>query len=360
MTKILRLLPQLRENHLDGAGAFGDGRVNLYLRLSYETTGAPGPEFVKVDARGLIRAVWASDARLLETWEPLWMRYLPLHVAVVATWRAAGVVRRGRGRPIVAHAMENARLVDLIGAGRRVPALVERTASVLLGAYVHVSLSRIAYATPDAEALYRGLPGAERVEARLVLDLPSPCVTASGSGTGVVFLGQLAEHKGVRDLMAAWTTVEAADPKARLVLVGGGPLADEVAAWCALRPLSRKLSGPLRRDDALVVVRDGAVLVLPSRRRRRWREQVGLPIREGLRQGRTIVASDGTGLAPWLRAQGHHVVREGDVRALADALLAATARPLAPRAVLATLPDLDSRESAALYLYGALGASVEA
>ncbi|MCD2462741.1 MULTISPECIES: glycosyltransferase family 4 protein [unclassified Streptomyces] len=66
--------------------------------------------------------------------------------------------------------------------------------------------------------------------------VPDPGTARSGPGEQLLFLGRLAEAKGVRLLMAAWDEV-AADGGVGLPLViaGAGPLAPEVTAWAAGR-----------------------------------------------------------------------------------------------------------------------------
>ncbi|MFE7553852.1 glycosyltransferase, partial [Streptomyces gardneri] len=79
-----------------------------------------------------------------------------------------------------------------------------------------------------------GMPGE-----RLVVKhnfVPDPGVTRAGTGEHLLFLGRLAETKGVRLLMAAWDAI-AADGGlgVPLVIAGAGPLESEVSAWAAGR-----------------------------------------------------------------------------------------------------------------------------
>ncbi|MFB7609311.1 glycosyltransferase [Streptomyces gardneri] len=66
--------------------------------------------------------------------------------------------------------------------------------------------------------------------------VPDPGVTRAGTGEHLLFLGRLAETKGVRLLMAAWDAI-AADGglDVPLVIAGAGPLESEVSAWAAGR-----------------------------------------------------------------------------------------------------------------------------
>ncbi|MET8685009.1 glycosyltransferase [Streptomyces sp. NPDC004732] len=66
--------------------------------------------------------------------------------------------------------------------------------------------------------------------------VPDPEARRSGDGEHLLYLGRLAEAKGIRLLMAAWDELAAAGGVGvPLVIAGAGPLADEVTAWAAGR-----------------------------------------------------------------------------------------------------------------------------
>jgi glycosyltransferase involved in cell wall biosynthesis len=99
-------------------------------------------------------------------------------------------------------------------------------------------------------------------------------------------------------------------------------------------------------------LRRASVVVLPSRRQVAWREQVGLPIVEGLAHGCTVVTTDETGIADWLRRNGHGVIPAASVgELLASVITEAAARPLDARAVCASLPRQDSRLEADSWMF---------
>jgi hypothetical protein len=54
---------------------------------------------------------------------------------------------------------------------------------------------------------------------------------------------------------------------------------------------------------------------------RGWREQLGLPILEGLSHGSRIVTASETGLAPDLSRDGHFVIAQASPEVLKTALL---------------------------------------
>jgi glycosyltransferase involved in cell wall biosynthesis len=75
------------------------------------------------------------------------------------------------------------------------------------------------------------------------------------------------------------------------------------------------------REVVHELLRSSAVVAMPSIRLPRWREQIGLPLVEGLAHGCRVVTTTETGLADDLR--GHPLVTlttPGDAASLADGL----------------------------------------
>ncbi len=71
--------------------------------------------------------------------------------------------------------------------------------------------------------------------------------------------------------------------------------------------------------------------------------------------GLTVVTTTETGLAPWLRAHGHHVLTAPpSPDALAKALVDALAQPLPRAQVLASLPAVSARLEADRWLHAEL------
>jgi len=152
-------------------------------------------------------------------------------------------------------------------------------------------------------------------------------------------------------VLAAWPSIKVWLPDARLTIVGTGAFADRAAAAAAADPAIELIIAPSRADihDQL---RRSRVLVLPSQPAPGWREQVGLPICEGLAHGCTIVTSTETGLADWLGAHGHTLVRpEVPAEALARALVAALRQDRSADSVLGDLPPTDGRLAADDWLF---------
>ncbi|MGW8634066.1 glycosyltransferase [Streptomyces sp. NPDC055793] len=117
--------------------------------------------------------------------------------------------------------------------------------------------------------------------------VPDPGVRRAGPGEHLLFLGRLAEAKGVRLLMAAWDEIAAGGGVGLpLVIAGAGPLEREVAAWAAGRDDVRYvgLYDPAQCREA--VARSVAV-VAPST----WLEAFGLVVVEAMAAGVPAVAA---------------------------------------------------------------------
>lgn len=116
---------------------------------------------------------------------------------------------------------------------------------------------------------------------RLQLDLPP--------GKRVIFVGQLIDRKGVRELLEAWREVIRTVPDANLIFAGDGLLSEKVRREAA-RPGSQVISLGVR-DDVAELMRAADALVLPSRN-----ESFGNVLVEAMASGLPVVTCR-TGLA---------------------------------------------------------------
>ena len=96
-----------------------------------------------------------------------------------------------------------------------------------------------------------------RAQARAAAGLPT-------DGVLVGCVGRLWERKGQRELMAAWADVVAACPQARLVLVGDGPLREELEEAAAAPELAGTVLLTGSREDVSTILDGLDVLVVPS------------------------------------------------------------------------------------------------
>lgn len=149
----------------------------------------------------------------------------------------------------------------------------------------------------------------DRAAARRELGLPEQAAIA-------LYVGNLKPEKGVAELARAWPTVARHLPDAELVVVGGGPLAEDVKQHAGERT---RMIGPQPLDRVPLWMAACDVLVLPS-------HSEGTPnvALEALASGRRIVATAVGGTpdlitSPVLGA----LVPPKDVDALAAALVIA-------------------------------------
>jgi glycosyltransferase involved in cell wall biosynthesis len=161
----------------------------------------------------------------------------------------------------------------------------------------------------------------------------------------VLFVGRLAEAKGVRDAIAAWRRSGVDLP---LVLAGTGPLRSDLEAEArAAKGPPLELLGWVGRDRLSALYARAEALLLPSR----WQEPFGIVGIEALRFGIPVVAWESGGVGEWHPGPG--LVHWGDVGALARALAEQCGRRLL------VLPRYERDEAIGrlVALYGRLASS---
>ncbi|WP_030267113.1 glycosyltransferase [Streptomyces sp. NRRL B-24484] len=171
-----------------------------------------------------------------------------------------------------------------------------------------------------------GLP-AERLAVKHNF-VPDPGACRSGAGEHLLYLGRLAEAKGVRLLMAAWDELAAdGGVGVPLVVAGTGPLEREVAAWAAGRDDVRYV-GLYDRARCREAVARSVAVVAPST----WLEAFGLVVVEAMAAGVPAVAA-GHGAFVELVQDGVTGLlhRPGDAASLASCLRRITADPAGNR-----------------------------
>lgn len=169
------------------------------------------------------------------------------------------------------------------------------------------------------------------------------------------FAGRIVRQKGVLDLVQAAGML---DGPVRLLLVGDGPLHDEVIR-SASADVEVEIRTGMQHDGMPQAYAEMDVLVLPSRTTPRWAEQFGRALVEALSCGVPIVGST-SGEIPWIvhSTGGGLLFDEGNVDQLAAALKALRDDP-ARRAQLgstggASVERLFSVRASAQALAGAL------
>lgn len=354
-SRSMRIVPELRAAHIrrhrDGTPA-----DLLYLGENYDLAGTDLADGIhRVTLARALRALWRTDATVLEVPEPLWMRFLPKQMLLTLWFRLGGRLRRRR-REVCIYAMENNDLTTLVTGRQGGSQLLTAVVGAIVGGYMAVTVDRICYASEDARRTYHDLPFVARVEYRVIAELPSVTESAGApTPRSAVFVGALERRKGVVELMQAWQCVESLVPGAQLTMIGPGPLSSLVSEWAARSPSTRHYAGRLTHAAVADAIASRQVLVCPSVPDGRWKEQIALPIKEALARGLSVVTTRQTGLAPWLEQRGHEVVELDAAQPFQARLARAIARslwsPLDPDEVRGSLPQLDGRLAADAWLH---------
>jgi glycosyltransferase involved in cell wall biosynthesis len=137
----------------------------------------------------------------------------------------------------------------------------------------------------------------------------------------VVYIGRLAELKGLRLLMDAWDRCRPND--LRLVIAGAGPLEDEVSDWAKTQP-SVRAPGLLTREECMRLLAQARAAVVPSE----WEEPFGLVVAEAMSASTPAIAP-AHGAFPELISDGVDGVLfpSGDAGALASLIHEVDANP---------------------------------
>ncbi|HEV6954912.1 MAG TPA: glycosyltransferase family 4 protein [Promicromonospora sp.] len=354
-----RVYRTLRTAHLERALALPPADI-LYQDSRYDfdedLVGRVRPEQV-----GDLRCAWLVARRgyqVVEINEPAAIDCVRRAAAVVLALAVSDLLRRRRTR-VVTYAIGNIDPRALPRPTAWWPRL-GRTLDLLLARWVWRRTDRVAFGTETSRQLYGsvfGLAGRRRPHWTTIEALPAPCdcvpegTTPDKTPGRILFLGDLSPRKGFDAVLAAWGAVRRRLPDAVLTVVGRGALLDRAHEAARADDRVRVIADP-PRDVVHAELRRASVVVLPSRRQGAWREQVGLPLVEGLAHGCTVVTTDETGIADWLRRAGHGVIPAGSLSELLVPVLAeAAARPLDPGSVRASLPSQDSRLEADAWLF---------
>jgi len=330
--------------------------LHLNRRYDFDPALAVGPSPVRQLGRvATLAHLVRTPYDQVELNEPLMVHRWGSVAAQVAALRLRGTVTRHR--PVIgAYCIDLTDPAERLTLDRHVPAPLARWWSRRVLRFIVGGMDRLAFGTEGSHRLLAAYVDAGVLESRTRMfpAVPQPCdCPADGvrDAATVLFVGAFKERKGIRQLMAAWEALPAGSGL-RLRLLGKGELLPEVETWAATRSEVEVVVDP-PRDDIHASLRAAHVLVLLSQRSGWWREQVGLPILEGLSHGCEVVTTDETGIADWLRDHGHRVVPAGAAPGeVADAIRSAASAGRTAEEVCATLPRTDARIDADRWLLG--------
>lgn len=335
--KVVALVSQLRNSVLEWPS---DGAAILYFGQRSETDlellkSKAGVS--KVGLRVLYRVARAPEVMVVEVAEPMWIREWPRHFAAILFMRVVRWVWGLRSPIYVAYAIENLHWRERfsIPVASEIPLLgsaLKRFARWFLDRSGAMALDALVFGTPGSRENYiESMPRCSKaLETRMLLDQLSQCGCLklcddrSPRSLVVQYLGENTPRKGIDILLKAWRVLREERPEVRdwrLRLSGPGCEAIEDFE-------SVECEGRLSREAVYGRLSEADVVVLPSRRAKRWREQKGLPVIEGVRHGCAVVASTETGLAELLEQRaGCWIVEPENANALAEAIWRAGREP---------------------------------
>lgn len=358
--RVLKLYQQIRTAHLERALESQDEVTFLYQdrRYDFDETIARQVDLRHAGTLGVLRHCLTHEVDVIETNEPLAWLAAGRGVAAALGNRVRSLLLRRDRALVVSYAIENK------DPRTWAPRLRGRARLRWYSAQPAVRLlwlltDRVAFGTHQSQKLHQEWfsPSRRWPHNRLVPALPARPqlgLDETGRPPTVVFLGDLSSRKGFNLLLSAWPEVRREREDAHLVILGKGAGAEQARALasqdgsvvCHIDP-SREL---IRQ-----VLHTVKVLVLASQPTPTWREQVGLPVVEGLEAGCVVVTTDQTGLATWLSQHGHVVLpAPTSGAALAAGIVTALTDPRAPTDVVRPLPSRDGRRAAQDWLFGAL------
>jgi glycosyltransferase involved in cell wall biosynthesis len=128
---------------------------------------------------------------------------------------------------------------------------------------------------------------------------------------GVLFVGRLAEEKGIRHILDLPTHL----PKHPIAIAGDGPLAKEVARAAHMFP-SLTYLGKLDSKAVAQQIASARLVVMPSQ----WREPGPLAALEAMAAGTPLIAYDNGGLAEYVMDAGAGIVVPPSTSSMADAI----------------------------------------
>jgi glycosyltransferase involved in cell wall biosynthesis len=132
----------------------------------------------------------------------------------------------------------------------------------------------------------------------------------------VVFVSNLIDRKGVRELVEALDELTSEDLEFRATIAGKGPLSDVVEELAA-RTESIEYVGYVSESEKRELLDSGAVFVLPT-----YAEGLPIAMLEGMAGGNAVVSTAVGSIPEVIGEENGHLIEPGDVEALAGALRA--------------------------------------
>ena len=241
--------------------------------------------------------------------EAIWVQQEPTDALLLDALVAMPLLRRPR---IVGAACENIFVLRL-RARLTLPLLWRRLDALAAVATASIDGARRVGMPSSvlAEPLVAGALDPPRQLRRAALPFPDDAFV-------VLFVGRVTAEKGINVLLS---TFEGLDSKFCLLVVGDGPLADELRRRAAAPPLRDRVLhvGLVPHGEVWSYYAAAHCLVAPSLTTARWKEQFGGVIADGLAAGVPIIGSS-SGAIPEVVGDAGLIVPERSPSALAAAI----------------------------------------
>lgn len=350
----VRLYESIRTAHLERAQTLEPATILFRTkRYDFDSGLTSNLDLIQADPLQAARLLAKSRPQALEINEPLMLSSLPATALALAALSVSQTFSKRKTR-VVTYAIGNADPFQQM-ASTKLKTRIRRKLERVLARAVWRRVDRVAFGTEAAQQQYFELLAAKKLDQQsLIPALPEPCdcnMEISADPLRVVYLGDLSIRKGFPNLVEAWPLVRESISNAKLTILGKGALEDQ-ARELPMKPLGITTLIDPSRSEIHRQLREAQILVLPSQASKTWREQVGLPIIEGLAHGTRIVTTSETGIATWLAEHGHEVIEPDSApQSLADAIIRQLSSTVSADEVLSSLPARDGRLAADAWLF---------
>ncbi|HST35149.1 MAG TPA: TIGR04063 family PEP-CTERM/XrtA system glycosyltransferase [Allosphingosinicella sp.] len=299
--------------------------------ITFYRTRKPQPGPAPLGEYREIRALSERLNRLVEEWQP---DQLHAHSPVLNALAALPVARR-RGLPLVYEIRafwEDAAVGN--GTGREGSARYRLTRLLETHAAKRADAVAVICEGLRRDLIGRGIAAEKIIVSPNGVDMdlfgsPPPADAAFARSLGledadtVGFIGSFYDYEGLDDLIAAMPLLLAKRPKARLLLVGGGPMEDALKAQAAASPAADRIrfAGRVPHDEVERYYALIDILAYPRKAMRLTELVTPLKPLEAMAQRKLVAASDVGGHRELIEDEVTGTLfPAGDPEALADAL----------------------------------------
>jgi len=143
-------------------------------------------------------------------------------------------------------------------------------------------------------------------------------------GRAILFVGRLDEAKGVPYLLQAFKEVKKAVKEVKLVIIGDGPLRDEIRRFSRANNLENDILvlGIIKNRDLPPYFRAAEITVAPSITTKKWREQIGMVNIQSMACGTPVVSTFSGAIPEYVKHNETGIlVPERDSESLANAMI---------------------------------------